>query len=41
MHGTSTVFSLTEFAYILIIIKKILVHSPLSDKFGKIYFDIY
>ena len=32
MHGISTVLSLTEFAYI--------VHSPLSDKFGKIYFYI-
>ena len=40
MHGTSTVLSLTEFAYILIIIIN-LVHSPLSDKFGEISFYIY
>ena len=37
MHGMSTVLSLTEFAYILIII----INFSLSDKFGKIYFDIY
>ena len=37
MHGMSTVLSLTEFAYILIII----INFSLSDKSGEIYFDIY
>ena len=40
MHGMSTVLSLTEFAYILIIIINFSSQSIIY-KFGKIYFDIY